>query len=195
MSLRQTAAARLLSRSFLLACPALLALAACETATPYQPQIRGNQVSGGYRDQQIEANRFRVTFNGNSMTSRETVETYLLYRAAELTVQHGFDWFTMADRQTDRKSSTYIDRPFGPGPWGYWGPSWRYYGGGFGWRTWDPFWGDPFWDSSVNVQTIDRYEASAEIVTYRSAKPADNPRAFDARDVISRLGPTIVAPR
>jgi hypothetical protein len=181
-------------RALLLICPVLLALAACETATPYQPQMRGNQVSGGYRDQQIEANRFRVTFNGNSMTSRETVETYLLYRAAELTVQNGFDWFAMADRQTERKSDTYIDRPFGPGPWGYWGPSWRY-GGSFGWRSWDPWWGDPFWDSSIDVRTVDRYEASAEIVTGRGPKTADNPRAFDARDVISRLGPTIVAPR
>lgn len=174
--------------------PALLALAACETATPYQPQMKGSQVSGGYRDQQIEANRFRVTFNGNSMTSRETVESYLLYRAAELTVQNGFDWFVMADRQTDRKSNTYVDRPFGPGPWGYWGPSWRY-GGAFGWRSWDPWWGDPFWDSSIDVRTVDRYEAMAEIVAYRGPKPGDNPRAFDARDVISRLGPTIVTPR
>jgi hypothetical protein len=194
MSLSRTAH-RSRRRALLLIGPALLVLAGCETATPYQPQMHGNQVSGGYRDQQIEANRFRVMFNGNSMTSRETVETYLLYRAAELTVQHGYDWFEMADRQTDRKSNTYIDRPFGPGPWGYWGPSWRYYGGGFGWRSWDPFWGDPFWDSSVNVQTVDRYEASAEIVTYHGPKPPDNPRAFDARDVINRLGPTIVAPR
>ena len=168
----------------------LLLLAGCETATPYQPQMRGSQVSGGYRDQQLEANRFRVSFNGNSMTSRETVESYLLYRAAELTVQNGFDWFVM----TDRRSNTYIDRPFSPGPWGYWGPSWRY-AGAFGWRSWDPWWGDPFWDSSVNVQTVDRYEASAEIVTYRGPKPVDNPRAFDARDVISRLGPSIVTPR
>ena len=189
MPLRQPAA-----RFLLLVGPALLALMACETATPYQPQMHGNQVSGGYRDQQLEANRFRVTFNGNSMTSRDTVETYLLYRAAELTLQQGYDWFMMADRQTDRKSSTYIDRPFGPGPWGYWGPSWRYYGA-WGWRSWDPFWGDPFWDTTVDVHTVDRYEAMAEIVMFRGPKPAGEARAFDARDVASRLGPTIIAPR
>jgi hypothetical protein len=183
---------RSLRRAFLLACPALLALAACETATPYQPQMRGNQVSGGYSDQQIEANRFRVAFRGNSMTSRETVERYLLFRAAELTVQNGFDWFEMADRQTERKSNTYVDRPFGPGPWGYWGPTWGY-GGRFGWRTWDPWWGDPFWDSTIDVRTVDRYEATAEIITGHGPKP--NERAFDARDVISRLGPTITQPR
>lgn len=193
MPLRPSAV-RLMSRSLLLAGPALLALAACETATPYQPQMHGNQVAGGYHDQQIEANRFRVTFTGNSMTSRETVETYLLYRAAELTLQQGFDWFQMADRQTDRKSDTYVDHPFGPGPWGWWAPYWRYYGDGFGWRSWDPFWGDPFWDSSIDIHTIDRYEASAEIVMFHGPKPANDPRAFDARDVVQRLGPTIVTP-
>ena len=41
------------------------------------------------------------------MTSRETVETYLLYRAAQLTVERGFDWFEMADRNTEKHSSTY----------------------------------------------------------------------------------------
>ena len=150
---------------------------------------------GGYSDQQLEQNRYRVTFTGNSMTSRETVETYLLYRAAELTVTKGYDWFVMADRATERHSQTYVDQPFGPGPWGYWGPTWRYYGRGFGWRSWDPFWGDPFWDSQVNVQTIDRYEASAEIVVGRGPKPADNIRAFDAHQVISNLQSRIVTPQ
>jgi hypothetical protein len=98
--------------------PLALVLSGCETATPYQPLSRHGSSAGGYSDQQIEANRFRVTFAGNSMTSRETVETYLLYRAAQLTVEHGFDWFEMADRNTEKHSSTYVTEPFGPGPWG-----------------------------------------------------------------------------
>src|SRR3546814_10899027 len=85
-----------------------------------------------------------VSFSGNSLTSRETVERYLLFRAAELTVQQGFDHFILVDRNTDRKTRTYVDRPFGPGPYGFWGPSWRFYGS-WGWRRWDPFWGDPFY--------------------------------------------------
>jgi len=172
-----------------------LMASACTTPTPYQPLPSAGSERGGYSDQRLEENRFRVTFTGNSMTSRETVETYLLYRAAELTIANGYDWFVMADRATERHSQTYLDRPFGPGPWGYWGPSWRYYGRGFGWRSWDPFWGDPFWDSQVNVQTVDRYEASAEIVMGRGPKPADNVRAFDARQVISNLKSQIVMPQ
>ena len=34
----------------------------------------------------------------------------------------------------------------------------------------------------------------AEIVTGRGPKPPGNVRAFDAREVIDRLGPTIVTP-
>ena len=46
----------------------------------------------------------------------------------------------------------------------------------------------------MDVRTVDKYEASAEIVMSRGAKPADNPRAFDARAVIENLGPRIVRP-
>ena len=43
----------------------------------------------GFSEQRIEDDRYRITFRGNSSTSRETVENSLLYRAAELTVQTG----------------------------------------------------------------------------------------------------------
>jgi len=176
------------------ALPLALILSGCETATPYQPLARPGSSAGGYSDQQIEPNRFRVTFSGNSMTSRETVETYLLYRAAQLTVERGFDWFEMADRNTEKHSSTYVTQPFAPGPWGYWGPAWRYHGR-FGWRRWDPFWGDPFWDRDIDVHTVNQYEAIAEIVTGHGAKPPGDPRAFDARAVLANLGPRIQRPR
>ena len=179
-------------------------LSACETATPYQPLRPNAAVSGGFSDQRLEADRFRVTFQGNTLTSRQTVETYLLYRAAELTLAQGADWFEMADRHTDRDQRTYVD----PDPfygragyaWGYWRPYWRYYGGGgrfggFGWRTWDPFWGDPFWGDSLDVQTVQKFEATAEIVIHRGPKPEGDARAFDARAVIANLGPTIVRPK
>jgi len=174
-------------------------LGACTTATPYQPNISGQKVQGGYSEQQVETDRFRVTFSGNSLTSRETVEGYLLYRAAELTVQQGYDWFEIVDRNTDADRQTYIDRDPFYSPWygpnyGYWRPAWRYYGGPYGWRSWDPYWGDPFWSNSVDVRTVTKFEASAEIVMRRGAKPADNPGAFDARGVMSNLGPRVLRP-
>lgn len=174
-------------------------LAACATPTPYQPNIPGQQTSGGYSEMRLEPNRFRVNFMGNSLTSRETVEGYLLFRAAELTVGEGYDWFSIVDRRTDRDARTYIEpdplyRPWYGPSYGFWRPSWRYYGRGFGWRTWDPFYGDPFWADRMDVRTVERFEASAEIVMGKGAKPTDDTRAFDARAVIDNLRPRIQYP-
>jgi hypothetical protein len=174
-------------------------LAACVSPTPYQPNVRGSATSGGYSEIRLEPNRWRVNFAGNSMTSRETVEGYLLFRAAELTLQNGDDWFEIVDRNTDTKTRTYVEPDplyhpwYGPG-FGYWRPSWRYRGRGFGWRTWDPWFGDPFWADRYDVQTIQNYEASAEILTHKGAKPAGNPRAFDAHAVTESLRPRIQYP-
>ena len=173
-----------------------LGLASCETATPYQPLSEHNQVSGGFTDPRLDENHFRVTFRGNSMTSRERVETYLLYRAAELTENEGFDWFQMVDRNTANRGYTYVepDPFYGPGyAWGYWRPYWRFHGR-WGWRAWDPYWGGPFW-GGYDVQRVDEYDAMAEVAVHHGAKPADDPRAFDARQVLANLGPKIVRPQ
>ena len=93
-----------------------LLLVACATPTPYQPVATGAAVSGGYTDQVLDDSHFRVTFSGNDVTPREQVETYLLYRAAELTATHGFDWFEMVDRHTQNTGETYVEPYFyGPG--------------------------------------------------------------------------------
>lgn len=174
-----------------------LLLASCATPTPYRPATGVGDYRTGYSDQAIEANRYRVSFAGNSLTSRETVERYLLYRAAQLTIEQGYDHFVLVDRDVERRTRTYVE----PGPratfgfgFGYWNPYWRYYGDRFGWRSWDPFGGDPFWDRNVDVRTVNRYEAIAEIQLGRGAKPEGNERAFTAREVVERLAPTIVVP-
>lgn len=167
---------------------ATLALAACATATPYQPAGPGQR--GGYAEQQLESNRYRVSFSGNSVTSRDMVEMGLLLRSAELTVQNGYDWFATVQRATDRDTS-YVGSPdpwfnnyYGP----HWGPSWRFYRGGY-WSRWDPYWG-----SNFDVREVTRYEANSEILMGRGPKPAGDPNAFDAREVIQNLGPRVTAP-
>lgn len=176
-----------------------LLVAGCATETPYRPATGQGFNRTGFSDQRIEANRFLVTFAGNTVTDRDTVERYLLYRAAELTLQNGYDYFITVDRQTDRQARTYATpgAGFGPG-WGYggwggyWGPSWRFYGRPWGgWGGWGP-WGGGFND--FDVRTVDRYEASAEIVMGKGAPPSGEVRAFNARDVVERLGPTIRLP-
>lgn len=187
---------------------AALLVSACATPTPYQPLGTSSTNGGGYSEQPLEQNRFNVSFRGNSLTDRRTVETYLLYRAAELTVQQGYDWFTIVDKQTDRNTRVYADPdPFYYNTWGfggYWGPSWRLYSpryGGWGpWGAWGrwgggygPGWG-PGWGGGFDYRQVTSYEAHAEIFMGRGEKPADDRRAFSAREVIERVGPAVVRP-
>lgn len=198
-------------RKLFLAAALTAGLAACATATPYQPALRGASVQGGFSEIRLEDDRWRVNFAGNSLTSRERVETYLLYRAAELTLEQGFETFRTVDRDTERQSRVYVDS-FGPrygGGFGYgygggfggglgygygWRPHWRYYGGGFGWRTWDPFYGGAFFGDRIDVRQVDRYEASAEIVLGRGPD-GDDPKVFNAREVVQNLRPSIEYPQ
>ena len=178
----------------LAAVSSFIALASCATPTPYQPLgAKGTGASGGYSDQQISSDRYRVTFVGNTLTSRQTVENYLLFRAAELTVQQGFSSFTIVDRATDKDVQVRISRdPAFAGPYGWWRPSWRYYGP-FGWRTWDPWYGDPFWADSIDVNTVTQYEATA-VIQMSNAPASSDPATFDAKSVIATLGPSIRYP-
>ena len=179
----------------------LSAISACMTATPYQPyrSEAAGGIHGGYSEQRMAPDRFLVRFHGNEMTARDRVEGYLLYRAAELTVQSGYDSFSIVDRHTEHDVQTYVRpdpfyRPwYGPG-YGYWRPTWRYYQRGAGWGTWYPWSGDPFWMDRVDVQTVESFEAEAEIVLHKGMPPADE-RAFDARAVLARLGPTVELPK
>ena len=161
-------------------------LAGCETATPYQPLVTRGDLLGGFTDQRLDANHYRVSFQGNTETSRERVETYMLYRVAELTVNAGYDWFETADRHTDRDKTTYWDNDWGPGPYGYWRPSWRYWGA-YGWGGWCSRGG---WGSTTTVQ---KFQASVEITMGHGPKPGD--RALDAREVMTYLGPKIERPK
>ncbi len=171
---------------------ALVALAGCATPTPYQPLGSSNSVRGGYSDQQITDNTWRVSFVGNTLTSRQTVENYLLYRAAQLTVEKGYASFTIINRATDRDVQTQITPdPTLAGPYGWWRPSWRYWVGP-GWRTWDPWMGGPFWADNIDVSTVSKYEATAEIVMNKDTP--STPGTFNARQVLINLGPTIKMP-
>lgn len=163
----------------------LAVLAACASPTPYQAAV-GNR--WGYEETQIESDRFRVSFGGNSMTDRETVETYLLYRSAELTLERGYDYFTLVERYTDEDTRVigghpdpFIHRGFSV-HYAYFHPRW-------GWRGWR----DPFWDD-MNYREISRFEASAEIILRPGEKPLNDPGAFDAREVVHNLGNQIVRP-
>ena len=163
---------------------AIATLTACGTTgpTPYQPGIGTDR---GFSESRIENDRYRISFKGNSMTGRETVENYMLFRAAELTLQSGYEVFTIVDRDTDKDSSI---RRTGP-----------YFGSRFSYSYFSPRWGwvhgwDPFWRSYPSrFDEVTRYEAFAEIVMSRGPKGGD-PNAFDARQVSQNLSASIQRP-
>ncbi|ESQ75850.1 hypothetical protein [Asticcacaulis sp. AC402] len=165
----------------------LTLLSACATTpTPYAPadMTSSRNYRPGFSESKLEEGRFRLTFAGNDLTSRDTVETYLLYRASELTLQEGYDWFEVVNRDTDSRSRTVYSDPF-PGAFG--GLSWRYYGRSR-WTGWGM--GYDSWDS----QQYTRYEARAEIVMHKGAKPGSDPNAYDARSIRGNLESRIVRP-
>jgi len=180
----------------------LSTISACMTATPYQPyepELTAG-VHGGFSEQRISPDRFQVKFHGNEMTSRDRVEGYMLYRAAELTVQNGYDWFSMVDRHTEHDVQTYVVpdplyRPWYGTYYGYWRPHWRYYQPGMGWDTWHPEYGGPFWADRVDVRSMESFEAEAEIVLGKGPLPSGQMHAFEARRVLADLGPNIVLPK
>jgi hypothetical protein len=83
-----------------------LLVAGCATETTYRPATGAGFSRTGYSERMVEPGRFLVSFAGNSVTSRDTVERYLFFRAAELTLQNGYDYFVMADRDTNLQSRT-----------------------------------------------------------------------------------------
>lgn len=163
-----------------LAALALCGLTACATKpAPYAPKTA--ESSTGYTDKQIDQNRYRVTFTGNSVTSRDTVENYLLLRSAEVTLHAGYDYFVFDTRDTKAKT-TYMSTFTG---W----PGWRGYG--WYWHSWpyDPYWPGPA-DMDATSRPITRYHAYAEIVLLTPEQAKKEPRALNAHQVIAHLRPT-----
>ncbi len=74
------------------------ALASCATPTEYGPAGANGY---GYREQRIESDRYIVSFAGNAATNPDEVGDAALRRAAELTLQEGFDWFEVVSRTDD----------------------------------------------------------------------------------------------
>jgi len=158
---------------------ASLILVGCATATPYQPAKKGL----GYAEQRLESTRYRITYTGNSATPRESVENYVMYRAAEVTLNNGYDWFVIADQVTrtdPRKSGGGTSGGVGLG-----------FGGGSG-----------NFGTGVSISLSkmlggggEAYDAQMDILVNKGSKPADNPRAFDARQLKANLEGKIQRPK
>jgi hypothetical protein len=98
-------------RILIVAAAAALATACASQAPVYESRADGGRY--GYAEMLVQPNRLRISYNGDTLTPRETVETYLLYRAAESTLEHGFDYFAIAahDAQENSRYETIGGRP------------------------------------------------------------------------------------
>ena len=155
-------------------------LAGCSVPSPYAPRLEGQQT--GYTDRALTQTRYRITFTGNTVTSRETVESYLLLRAAEVTRAAGYGAFIFDTRNTSANQSYQTipyasPDPFGPPGWGR--------RGGFGYWGGLGFAYDPMQDVVVRTN----YEGYAEIILLTPEQASKEPRAVNAAEVISHIGP------
>lgn len=155
---------------------ALLLIAGCAEPTAYAPA--GND-GRGYTSQAIEKGRFLVSFRGNSLTDRETVEAYTLYRAAEVARDAGGSWFRITDQNTETvtrfsgTSSGFSNSYFGPTGYG---------------RV------SSFGTDFVDVRPIRSFESFANVQVFRGQKPASDPNAYSVRSVLQTVGPSVRRP-
>jgi len=151
-----------------------LALAGCAQPTPYRSAGGGG--AGGYSEELVGRDRFRVSFRSNAATPRAAAENYALLRAAELTLAQGGDWFVVTKREVTYEGGDAYDPYGGVGV----GGGSRGVGGGVSIGV------------PLGMRGPDARIVSLEIDVRRGAKPADRPDTYDARAVRQALDP---APR
>ncbi|MDZ4362864.1 CC0125/CC1285 family lipoprotein [Brevundimonas sp.] len=151
---------------------AALSLSACASLAPYGPQ--GSPSGQGFAEQRIESNRYRVTYRG--VGAAGPVADRALLRAAELTLEQGYDWFEVTQRWTDgRPDSAGGIRPnvsIGAGSSRYGGFSSSGVGVGVG----------------LNLSGPSPTSTVLEVVLGRGDRP-DRPNAYDARGVRDAIRP------
>lgn len=75
----------------------VLSLAGCAQATGYWQQSL-LFADDGYKEREQAPGLWRVSYSANAYTTRETIQTYWLYRCSELTLAKGYDGFEITSR-------------------------------------------------------------------------------------------------
>ncbi|NIA71956.1 hypothetical protein HBA54_25480 [Pelagibius litoralis] len=153
-------------------------LAACAGPQPslYAPK----ESRDGYAEETLPKGLYRVSFQGNRVTSRQKTETYALFRAAELTLELGAEAFVVHDKFTERLTKVTRERAYGP--WGY--PRYgRYHRRPYGYGA-----------TSVVESETTTFVTTLTVEPYSGPQPEDGFQAHDARAVLTRLAAQIVRP-
>lgn len=162
-------------------CFAAIVLCGCAGPTPYQPQYEG----AGYGQEQLADNRYRITYTANALTTRERMRQYLLYRAAEITLDSEHNRFILVEEDTGEGRLSGIKlADEGAHPYDF---AHRHL-----------WFGSPVVaeeHSTTTYEPYSRYTASAVVVTFSDGEPPIEGKVFDAREVIELLGPSVVRGR
>ena len=151
---------------------------ACTSSPDYQAASRDG--ASGYSDSAIQKNRYLVNFTGDTTTSRAEVKSYALLRAAELTMEKGYDWFEVVSRDTiteqERRTPTNTVRND------------QVYVRDCGLLSCRTSVHDrPNVALSVDGGTRTEYATSLEIVMHQGSAPSANKQAYDASEVAANL--------
>lgn len=136
----------------------------------------------------VNPTRFTLTVTGKTFTSREAIEKYLAYRAAEHTLAQNGTWFTLVEGRMkgDAGPDPVNSDPARAGKrysfrMAYWRPVWRYKtADAAAWSGWSPFSGAPFFADGKDPKTISDFEVSADIMVRKGIMDGNNPLGFEA---------------
>jgi hypothetical protein len=156
-----------------------VALAAGQADSPMVPPAG----PGVFTTKPLGQGTFRLVVTGHTFTSRSAIEKYLAYRAAQLTIEQGGQWFTFKEDRAKGETAVPAPARDPEGPrysfrMKYFRPVWRYKANGSpAWTRWSPFSGEPF--ISVDPKSITDFEVSAEIVVHKGPMDDANPLAYE----------------
>jgi hypothetical protein len=163
-----------------------LLLAACVGPTNYHPRTLDGE---GYSQVQIKPNQYEVSYTANSLTRRTKVKQFLLYRAAEIALETRHDNFIVLDKDSklgdlslsrEERGLRYRHHDFEHHH--------LWFGKGIS--------SEEFETSTLSFSPTELYAASIMILVYSHAdQPPISGKAFNARDVIELLGPSVSRPR
>jgi hypothetical protein len=100
-------------------------LAACASTPSYTPAASDR--AAGYSETRVEDNRYFVTYRAPSGADIALIQDYALLRAADVTLEHGAEWFWVDRRNLDGQASSYSGPSIGVGVGG---GSWGSHSGG-----------------------------------------------------------------
>lgn len=138
-------------------------------ATGYQ-QMTAFTITGGYDQEDLGQDVFRVCFGGNGFTTRETAQCYFLNRCAEIALENGFQGFEiisdirLTDVQSPSKAFGVEEQPF-----------------------------ETVQYIPIYIPTIETYKPylEADIHLLKGPINAKPPKVFDAQKLIDALKPYI----